>query len=130
MHHCFNIVCGKVDEGVAVLVRALEPTEGLETMFSRRARARREKDLCSGPAKLTQALGIDLRHNGIDLRTDPSLWLERVRARALPASKIIATPRVGVDYAGEWACKPYRFLVRDSPFVSAGPKTGAARLHP
>jgi DNA-3-methyladenine glycosylase len=127
MHHCFNIVCGKVDDGVAVLVRALEPTEGLAIMFGRRARARREKELCSGPAKLTQALGIDLRHNGIDLRSDRSLWIERVRARALPTSKIVATPRVGVDYAGEWARKPYRFFVRDNPHVSAGPKTGSSR---
>jgi len=121
MHHCFNVVCGKADDGVAVLVRALEPTEGLKTMFSRRARARREKDLCSGPAKLTQALGINRRHDGIDLRSNRSLWVERVRARALPASKIIATPRVGVAYAGQWARKPYRFYVRDNPHVSKGP---------
>jgi DNA-3-methyladenine glycosylase len=127
MHHCFNVVCGKVDDGVAVLVRALEPTEGLETMFRRRTRARREKDLCSGPAKLTQALGIDLSHNGIDLRGNRSLWIERLRARALPMSKIVATPRVGVAYAGEWARKPYRFFVRDNPHVSAGPKAGRSR---
>jgi DNA-3-methyladenine glycosylase len=125
MHHCVNVVCGKVDDGVAVLIRALEPTEGLETMFRRRTRARREKDLCSGPAKLTQALGIDLRHNGIDLREDRSLWIEKLRARALPASRIVTTPRVGVAYAGEWAHKPYRFFVRDNPHVSAGPKAGS-----
>ena len=122
MHHCFNVVCGKVDEGIAVLIRALEPTEGVETMFRRRAKARRDRDLCSGPAKLTQALGIDLRHNGIDLRNGRSLWIERVRARVLPASRIVSTPRVGVDYAGEWARKPYRFFVRDSQYVSRGPK--------
>jgi DNA-3-methyladenine glycosylase len=75
---------------------------------------------------LTQALGIDRRHNGIDLRSDRSLWIERVRARALPASKIIATPRVGVAYAGQWARKPYRFYVRDNPHVSKGPT--AARV--
>jgi DNA-3-methyladenine glycosylase len=127
MHHCFNLVCGKIDEGVAVLVRALEPTEGLETMFRRRKKARRETDLCSGPAKLTQALGIDLRHNGIDLRDDRSLWIERVRARAFPKSRIVTTPRVGVNYAGDWALKPYRFFVRDNPHVSAGPKARRSR---
>jgi len=59
MHFCLNVVCGRKDDGVAVLVRALEPVEGIEAMFEARPRARRIADLCSGPAKLTQALRID-----------------------------------------------------------------------
>ena len=55
MHHCANVVCGREDEGVAVLLRGLEPTEGLESMYARRTRARTPRDLCSGPAKLSQA---------------------------------------------------------------------------
>lgn len=120
MHHCLNVVCGEADEGVAVLIRAIEPTEGLEEMFERRPRARSERDLCSGPARLTQALAIDRSHDGVDLRRSRSLKIEGIRARALPRSRIRTTSRIGVDYAGPWSHEPLRFLVRESPFVSKG----------
>jgi len=123
MHHCLNVVCSRIDEGTAVLIRSLEPTEGLEAMFARRARARRPADLCSGPAKLTQALAIDRSLDGIDLRSDPSLFIERLRCRRLPESRILASPRIGVSYAGEWASKPLRFSIRGSCHVS-GPRRG------
>ena len=79
MHHCLNVVCGRADEGVAVLVRAIEPTEGLARMYRNRRTAKRESDLCSGPAKLTQAMEIDRALNGTDLRTAESLFIECVR---------------------------------------------------
>lgn len=69
MHWCANVVCGEPGEGSAVLVRALAPLRGVETMWSRRPAARREVDLCSGPAKLCQALGLDRSFDGIDLVT-------------------------------------------------------------
>ncbi len=118
MHHCLNVVCGRHDEGVAVLIRALEPSEGIETMSARRPAARRTTDLCSGPAKLTQALAVDLRLDGVDLRRSDSLWIERVRRRSLPGSRIADAPRIGVDYAGEWARKPLRFAIRGNPHLS------------
>jgi DNA-3-methyladenine glycosylase len=120
MHHCLNVVCGREDEGVAVLIRALEPTEGLDAMFRRRRAARRATDLCSGPAKLAEALAIDRSLDGIDLRRHAGLKIERLRARALPAQRIQATPRIGVDYAGPWSRKPLRFLIRGNPHVSGG----------
>jgi DNA-3-methyladenine glycosylase len=123
MHHCMNVVCGRRDQGVAVLLRGLEPTEGIEAMFARRRAARRPTDLCSGPAKLTAALGIDRRQDGVDLRTDDTLWIERVRARALPADRIAVTPRIGVTYAGDWASRPLRFHIADNPHVSRSPST-------
>lgn len=118
MHHCLNVVCGKVDEGVAVLVRALEPTEGLELMFRRRAAAVRAGDLCSGPGKLTQALGLDRTMDGTDLRTSRDLFVERLRSRALRRQCLVQTPRIGVAYAGPWATKPLRFLLKGNPYVS------------
>src|SRR5690606_22692853 len=67
MHWCLNPVCGDVGEPLAVLVRALEPLTGLEEMRAARPAARRDRDLCRGPARLCQALGIDGRHDGVDL---------------------------------------------------------------
>ena len=126
MHHCLNVVCGRRDEGVAVLIRALEPTEGLDAMFRRRPRARRETDLCSGPGKLTQALGIDRALDGLDLRRDPRLGVERIRRGALDEEAVAVTPRVGVDSAGAWAREPLRFLLRESPHVTPGTPRGGA----
>ncbi len=131
MHHCMNVVCGKANEGTAVLLRALEPTEGMAAMYARRASARRDTDLCSGPARLTQALAIDRSCDGVDLRTSPGLLIERVRRRCLPASRIEIGPRVGVGYAGEWADRSLRFWIRGNPHVSrprVGPSPPAATI--
>lgn len=116
MHHCFNVVCGRRDEAAAVLVRALEPAEGVERMRARRTAARRDRDLCSGPARLTQALAIDRTLDGLDLRRSGELWIERAPPPA--KHRILARPRIGVDYAGEWADRPLRFLIDGSEHVS------------
>ncbi|MHC4415296.1 MAG: DNA-3-methyladenine glycosylase [Planctomycetota bacterium] len=118
MHHCLNVVCGEAGDGVAVLVRALEPTEGLQAMFAHRPKARRASDLCSGPAKLTQALSVGRGLDGVDLRTSRSLFIEQLRRCPLAAGRIVAGPRVGVQYAGEWAHRPLRFHIKDNPHVS------------
>ncbi len=128
MHHCFNVVCGGVDVPVAVLVRALEPVEGEEEMFVRRGpAARKATDLCSGPAKLCQALAIDRRLNGVDLVGDPGVCIElggqvgdgvlRGVGR-IAESELANTPRIGVDYAQEWAAAPLRWFLRKSQHVS------------
>jgi DNA-3-methyladenine glycosylase len=118
MHHCVNVVAGRDGEPVAVLIRALEPDAGLETMQRRRRRARRDTDLCSGPARLCQALGISREHDGADLVAGSTLFLERLRARALPARKIGSGPRIGVAYAEEWRHHPLRYWIRGNPHVS------------
>ncbi len=120
LHHCLNVVARTHDHPEAVLLRAIEPTQGLPIMRLRRAAARRDADLCSGPAKLCQAMGIDRAFNGIDLLSSESLFIERVRKPALPARLIEAGPRVGIDYAEEWREKPLRFWVRGSVHVSRG----------
>jgi len=118
MHHCMNVVCGAPGSGTAVLLRALEPTEGLEAMFARRTRARRERELCSGPGRLAEALAIDRSLDGADLRSGRDLFIEALRERPLPAARIASGPRVGVAYAGDWAARPLRFYLRGNPHVS------------
>jgi DNA-3-methyladenine glycosylase len=120
MHHCLNVVCGRRDEGVAVLVRALAPTEGLDAMARHRPRARRASELCSGPGRLTRALAIDRSLDGLDLRSDPRLGLERIRRRALAPREVLRTPRIGVAYAGPWARRRLRFVLRGSPHATPG----------
>lgn len=118
MHHCVNVVCGHVDEPVAVLLRAIEPTEGLRVMRIRRYKAKQDTHLCSGPAKLCDALAIDLALNGVDLVTSNVLFIEQLRRTTLASSCIVTSPRIGVAYAGDWAEKPLRFHIRDNPYVS------------
>ena len=130
MHHCFNIVCGEQrdpHEPVAVLVRALEPTEGLGQMRAHRAGPRRvatlrDRDLCSGPAKLCQALAIDREFDRADLVTSQALFVEAERpepiASQIASADIGSGPRIGVAYAGAWAGKELRFFVRGNAHVS------------
>jgi DNA-3-methyladenine glycosylase len=118
MHFCMNVVAGDEDDPIAVLVRAIAPEEGLDVMRARRgARAVRDRDLCSGPGKLCSALAIDRALDGESLVTSEQLFIEKVRSRALPSRSIRVTPRIGVEYAKEWASAPLRFLI-DSPHVS------------
>ena len=131
MHYCLNVVCGARDEGVAVLLRALEPVAGIDSMLLARPRARPHArlraragvfDLCSGPAKLTQAMGIDRALDGENLLTSRQLFIEQVLRRPLPDRAVGVSPRVGVAYAGEWSATPLRFFIRDNPHVSRPPR--------
>ena len=118
MHHCVNVVARTRDLPVAALVRALEPVDGLTQMRRNRPTARRDTDLCSGPAKLCQALGIDRKLDGVDLIRSRVLFIEQQRQRAYPTHRIAATPRIGVGYAEEWANKPLRFHLIENSHVS------------
>lgn len=118
MHYLFNVVTGKCDQPTAVLVRGLQPVEGLELMFDRRKGVKVESGLCSGPARLTMALEIGRPHDGLDLVTSDELFIERARRRPLADSKITVTPRVGIDYAEDWVSAPLRFFLSGNPHVS------------
>jgi DNA-3-methyladenine glycosylase len=113
MYHCLNLVTEAVDHPSAVLIRALEPVEGIALMKARRS-TELERNLASGPGKLCEAFAIDKSLNGADV-TGNVLYIED---RGEPAPKILATPRIGVDYAGKWKDKPWRFLMRGNEFVS------------
>jgi DNA-3-methyladenine glycosylase len=121
MYHQFNVVTNSEAIPHAVLVRALEPAEGIERM-RRRRRGQPDRNLTSGPGKLCIALGIDRRLDRADL-LDSRIFLEEGRG-ALPPAAIACGPRIGIDYAGEWVEKPWRFWIRGHPFVSHPPESG------
>jgi DNA-3-methyladenine glycosylase len=113
MYSCLNVVTGPVDYPSAVLLRALEPTEGLEKMRPGRAPSGR---IASGPGRLTRALRIDRSLNRADLCAPGLLFLEA----GTPVSDrhVLRGPRVGVEYAGPWATKPWRLGLRGSMALS------------
>src|SRR5215204_6386705 len=115
MHHQFNVVTGPEGLPHAVLVRAVEPEEGVELMRERRAVAK-ERELTSGPGKLCRALGLDLTYDGADL-TGGRVWLEDAGVELKPG-QIASSTRIGVAYAGDDAFKPWRFWVKDNVYVS------------
>jgi DNA-3-methyladenine glycosylase len=112
MHWCMNVITGRLGEGSAVLLRAGEPLDGVDEMARRRGRDR-VRDLCAGPAKWTQAFGVDRGCNGEDLVRGRALWLER----GSPVSRALidVTPRVGLSVAVD---RPWRFVVAGSPWAS------------
>jgi DNA-3-methyladenine glycosylase len=112
IHSLLNAVTEPEGEAAAVLIRALEPTAGLEEMRARRG-GRHDQDLCSGPGKLTEALGIGLDANGADLSGDPFLLLPPELSWA---GEVVTGPRVGITKAVE---RPWRFCAAESRFVSS-----------
>ena len=115
MHCCFNVVTKAAGIPEAVLVRALEPLEGIEIMRTNRPTAKKDVDLTSGPGKLCAALGITREHDALIL-TGKELFIED--APLLKRGAIIASKRIGVDYAEHAADWPLRFSVLANPYVS------------
>ncbi len=125
MHFCMNVVCGEREEPVAVLIRALEPVEGVALM-RRRRRARRkgaksalrDVELCAGPARLCQALAIDGRQNGLDLVRSGELFIEHSTAAGSAGERVRAGPRIGLGEVGEWNAAALRFRIEGNAHVS------------
>ena len=116
IHHLFNVVTAPQGTPHAVLVRGLEPVEGLDVMLRRRNMAALKPNLTAGPGALAKAMGIDRRLNAKDLLGD-EIWLAD-SGLLLPETSIVAAPRVGVDYAGDHALLPWRYYVKGNKFVS------------
>ncbi|MBX9851465.1 MAG: DNA-3-methyladenine glycosylase [Cytophagaceae bacterium] len=116
IHYLFNIVTNYKNIPHAILIRAIEPKEGTETMLKRRRKTRVSYGLTAGPGSLSLALGITTKHNGLDLAGD-MIWLED-KGIVIPEKEIIKSPRVGVAYAEEYAAKPWRFRIKDNPWTS------------
>ncbi len=110
-HRLVNVNCEEEGKGSAVLIRALDPLEGLNLMAERRGRL----DLCTGPGKLTQALDIELSHDGHDLTREPLT----VRWGDPPRGEMVSTTRIGISRGTEL---PFRYLVLDDPNVSVLPR--------
>ncbi|MFL5403946.1 MAG: DNA-3-methyladenine glycosylase [Gemmatimonadales bacterium] len=111
MHWCANLVCQKQGLASAVLLRALEPLEGWEVMRQRRGPVS-DRQLCSGPGKLCQALGISREVDGQRMAESPALVH---RTRRYDGGQLVATPRIGITKAADW---PLRFIVAGSPWLS------------
>jgi len=116
IHHLFNVVTNSRDIPHAVLIRAIEPLQGIDIMLQRSGKMKMDHTLGAGPGNLSKALGIITAHSGTDLLSDRIFIADD--GYTFPNSHIMATPRIGVDYAGEDALLPYRFIVKDSPYIS------------
>jgi DNA-3-methyladenine glycosylase len=120
MHWLLNVITESEGFPAAVLIRALEPEEGIDGMQERRA-VHELRSLCSGPARLTQALEIGGNENALDLSTKSSgIWIEA--GWKIPKRCIVSSPRVGISRTPEpWRSMPWRYLVQGNPFVSKAP---------
>lgn len=119
LHWCLNITTGPPDEPNCALIRALEPLEGIETIRARRG-VRDDRRLTDGPGKLCQALAIDKKHNGADLRAEELFLL---RGEAVPDDQLERSARIGIDYAEKQDReRPCRFFIAGHPNVSRAPR--------
>jgi DNA-3-methyladenine glycosylase len=118
IHHLLNVVTEIKDVPSAVLLRAIEPTEGIEKMLQLRPAAMAHDQIASGPGKLGAALAIDRSLDREDLIASKRLFIERARTGKLRKQEFVQTTRIGIDYAGEWADKALRFYLRGNEHVS------------
>jgi DNA-3-methyladenine glycosylase len=114
MHHCFNITANEEGVAEAVLVRAIEPVKGMETMRMLRAKAIRDRDITNGPGKLCQAMSLSRNENGIDLIESDMLFLTRGES-PIPANHIGVSTRIGINVAQEHL---WRFYITGNEYVS------------
>jgi DNA-3-methyladenine glycosylase len=116
MHHLFNVVTGTDELPHAVLIRGIEPVLGIEEMLLRTGKIKLDETLTKGPGNVSKSLGILKQYSGTDLLSDELFLADD---GYIPEKKnILATPRIGVAYALEDALLPYRFIVRNSKYVS------------
>ena len=119
IHHLFNIVTNKENIPHAILIRAIEPQDGIEIMLQRRNKKKVDDTLTAGPGCLTQALGITVEDSGTSLMNN-LIWLEDQNI-FYNNQAILASPRVGVQYAGKDINNPWRFQLKNNPWVSPSP---------
>jgi DNA-3-methyladenine glycosylase len=116
IHHLLNVVTASKNKPHAVLIRAVEPTEGLPIMLARRKMESLAPRITAGPGSVAKAFGVDKNLNAKDLLGD-EIWIEDDGVKIDP-SQIVASPRVGVDYAGDHALLPWRFYIKGNRYVS------------
>jgi len=120
IHHLFNVVTNSEEIPHAILIRALDPIEGIEEMLRRTNKKKSDHTLTRGPGNVSKALGIFTKHSGLSLLGDKIFIC--ADEGTFRRKEIAASPRIGVDYAGEDALLPYRFYVKGNPYVSGKPK--------
>lgn len=116
IHEMLNVVTSVEGQPRAILIRAIEPTTGIDIMLARRNMLTLKPNITAGPGSVAKALGIDRKLNGISLQSD-TLWIED-KGLSFTDDQIAAVPRIGVAYAGEDALLPYRFYVKGNAYVS------------
>ena len=118
IHTLFNIITGPEEIPHAILIRAIAPCEGVDVILERRGQKRLKRNTAGGPGLVSQALGITRAHNGLPVDGN-QIWLTEPFVHEKPAQEeIVASPRVGIDYAGKDAYLPWRFRVSSSPWTS------------
>jgi DNA-3-methyladenine glycosylase len=121
IHHLFNVVTNKKETPHAILIRAIEPMKGIDVMLERTGKEKLDSTLTKGPGNVSKALAISFKqHSGHSLLSKDLFIAED--GFAFSKKDIMASPRIGVDYAGEDALLPYRFYIKGNPFVSGKPK--------
>ena len=120
IHHLFNVVTNFHEVPHAILIRALDPIEGVREMLLRTSKKKLDDTLTRGPGNVSKALGIFTKHSGLSLSGDQIFIADD--GGTFSKNEIAASPRVGVDYAGEDALLPYRFYVKGNPYVSGKPR--------
>lgn len=115
MHVCFNIVTGPVDTPEAILIRAIQPVRGIEIMKERRGGVRKEVQLTNGPGKLSKSMGFSLEHSGQKMNMCGISIKEKIE---IQPHEIESGPRIGIQYAEEAIYFPYRFWIKNNPYVS------------
>jgi len=116
MHYLFNVVVGEKNNPCAILIRAIEPVDGIKMMLKRRNFTQLKNNLTNGPGKLTQSLGITNKFNKQSL-IDTLVWIEDHNIQIMKKD-ILSSSRIGVDYAGQDAKLPYRFYIKNNQWVS------------
>jgi DNA-3-methyladenine glycosylase len=116
IHEMFNIVTSVEGQPHAILIRAIQPTHGLDIMMLRRNMETVKPNITKGPGSVAKALGISRKINALSMLSD-TIWIED-RGLTFPDAEVAAGPRIGVDYAGEDALLPYRFYVKGNIYVS------------
>jgi len=119
IHHLFNVVTHTKETPHAILIRGLEPVKGIEEMLRRTGKKKPDHTLTRGPGNLSKAMGLFTSHSGCSLQGKEIFIAED--GFVVERKKIAASPRIGVDYAGEDALLPYRFYIKGNPFVSGKP---------
>ena len=121
IHHLFNVVTNKKEIPHAILIRALDPIKGIDVMLERTGKIKPDYTLTKGPGNVSKALGISFKlHNGLSLSSKELFIADD--DFSVSNKDIIASPRIGVDYAGEDAKLLYRFFIKGNPFVSGKTK--------
>lgn len=115
MHVCFNIVSGPVDKPEAILIRAIQPIKGIEIMKERRGNIKKEVQLTNGPGKLSKSMGFSLEHSGQKMNMCGISIKEKLK---IQSHEIESGPRIGIQYAEEAVFFPYRFWIKNNPYVS------------